>query len=316
MPKVSILVPAIRPEFLDLCIASALCQTFQDFELLISDDRDDNAVESVVSKWTDRRIRYMKNPNKRLPGGNRDHLLSQAAGKYIKFLFDDDFLLPQSIEFLVAVAEKFGGKLIFHGRYLVDSAGRIMAAPLYQEQGMVAPISREMFFNGMVGRSFNFIGEPSNVLFEAEALCDMGSPFGLDGMRMRFLTDVAFYMNFARRDLKIMGFGFLGSAFRRHHDQTSGADQPVYSAGLFEWELFQRWAIDHGEMDFQTYQQAIANLHTAYRGYMDSFPELGDFLKLEGGGDGEKFLTNGFLETLAGAYERIEERVASLASLG
>ena len=49
-PSVSILIPAFRPDWLDVAVASALAQTHNDFELLVSDDSAGDAVASVMSK--------------------------------------------------------------------------------------------------------------------------------------------------------------------------------------------------------------------------------------------------------------------------
>ncbi|HUY11289.1 MAG TPA: glycosyltransferase, partial [Candidatus Dormibacteraeota bacterium] len=77
-PEVSILVPAFRPQFLDLCISSALGQSFDDFELILSDDSHGDTVGSVISKWQDPRIRYRSNPARQILGANRDFMLGQA----------------------------------------------------------------------------------------------------------------------------------------------------------------------------------------------------------------------------------------------
>ncbi|MCF8567763.1 glycosyltransferase [Alicyclobacillus tolerans] len=308
MPKVSILVPAFRPEYLDACILSALNQTFRDFELIISDDSNGNGVESVVSKWHDGRLKYMKNPNRQMPGTNRDFLISNASGQYIKFLFDDDYLMPQSVEYLIGIAEQLKAKLVFHGRYFVDTAGRILSSPLYVQHNSAILLSAEEYFEEMIGNCFNFIGEPTNVLIDAEVLRTIPNPFGFETMRMRFLTDVALYTNVARHGLTMAGIGYIGSAFRQHATQTSSATSPNYSAGLFEWEIFLRYAVDDGYLSVGQFNQAMKRQLDFYCNFTDGFPELKSFIELSGDGENGRYFTERFLAIVNSAYSVIDLR--------
>jgi glycosyltransferase involved in cell wall biosynthesis len=308
MPGVSVLIPAFRPQYLDLAIASSMAQSYTDFELLISDDSNDEAVASVVSKWNDPRLRYLKNPNRQAPGANRDHLLGLAQGKYIKFLFDDDFLLPQSIEVLVTVAEQTGSHMVFHGRHFVDAQGRTLASPLPVPAGKIEPLSRRGFFERTVGSVANFIGEPTNILFEAQAFRRLERPFAVAGFPMRFLTDVSLYINFVAQGYQVTGIGVMGSAFRQHDQQTSSAKFPAFSAGLFEWELFLRWATDQGDVDPGRFAAALTHLHRIYRQHVDQFPELAPLLELGGRPGSGGYLSEEFRELASLAYMSIDLR--------
>ena len=62
MPRVSGTIPTYRrPELLPRAIASVLCQTFEDFELLIIDDVSQDTAGQVVKSISDERIRYCRN---------------------------------------------------------------------------------------------------------------------------------------------------------------------------------------------------------------------------------------------------------------
>jgi glycosyltransferase involved in cell wall biosynthesis len=315
VPKVSVLVPAYRPDYLDTCIASALAQTFGDFELLIGDDCPNDDVASVVAKWDDPRIRFGRNPTPRQPGANRDFLLAQATGKYIKFLFDDDFLLPRSIELLCTAADQLGAKLAFHERHIVDGVGRVQPTDSALAAGEVVQLTGDMFFEQVVGRALNWIGEPSNILIDAETLASMTNPFGIDDYRLRSLTDVALYSNFAHNGHKIVGLGYRSSAFRRHASQTSGQSSTVRSAGLFEFELIARWAADQGHLSTDSCSHAIAINHAEYRRCVAQLPELADFIDLGNAPDAAgQFYSAAFRKVLDHAYEIIGERVRSNAA--
>lgn len=308
MPNVSVLIPAFRPQYLDLAICSALGQSYTNFELLISDDSSDDTVASVVSKWSDSRIRYFRNPNRQMPGSNRDHLLRQAQGRYIKFLFDDDFLLPQSIGLLVEIAQQSGAHMVFHGRHVVDERGCVLSSPSIIAPDKWAVLDRRAIFESAIGYTHNFIGEPSNVLFDAEAYRKLERPFAVAGFPMRFLTDMALYINFVIHGCTISGTGAMASAFRRHEEQASNTNFPAFSAGLFEWELLLRWAVDHKEVQPPRYLAAMAQMHATYQQYVMSFPELAPFLDLDINDGSNGYLSDEFREVVALAYVSIELR--------
>ncbi len=312
MPLLSVLVPAFRPHYLDTCIASIVGQGFTDFELLIGDDSDGDDIASVVTKWNDRRIRFERNPNRQQPGANRDFLISQASGRYLKFVFDDDFLLPHSLELLCAAARDQRAALAFHGRYVVDGDGRVTGGGLVAPPGRVVPFPAKLVFDHVVAERANHIGEPSNILLDAEALSSIEKPFGLDGMRMRFLTDVALYVNFAHHGFRMAAIGRHGSCFRLHAAQTSATDGPLYSAGLFEWELFLRWSTDQGYVTAEVCEAGLDELHRSYSMRLADLPELERFVALGTGPDATGcYLSPRYLAALDDAWAAVDTRAAA-----
>lgn len=314
MPEISVLIPAFRPRYLDLAIASVLAQTFRDFELILSDDSDGDDVENVTSKWPDPRIRYVRNPRRQEPGANRDHLLSIAQGRFVKFVFDDDFLLPRSLELLHQAAVGFDAKLVFHSRFLVGPAGHTLGAPSALPAGAISPLDPSVVFTQLVASGQNVIGEPSNILLDAAALREMPHPFGLDGDRMRFLTDVALYVNLAHAGHRMAGIGASLSAFRVHPSQASSQGGPIFSAGLFEWELFTRWSADHGHIGPDDCRAAIERLWDQYSFHVDAFPELNAFLRGSSHPDGNgRFLSPEFRQAVVAGWQAIADRVRAPA---
>lgn len=306
-PSVSVLVPAFRPDYLDLCIASILAQTFQDFELLISDDSDGGDIAAVVDRWGDPRIRYLRNPTPREPGTNRDHLISQARGRYLKFVFDDDFLLPHSIEWLHTTIRHFDAAMAFHARQVVDGAGRVRESIVPVGVGSIGTLPVAAVFNDLIFHRRNLIGEPTSLLLDTNVLQTIDRPFGLDGHRMRFLTDMALYTNLAGRNLPVAAVGAFGSCFRVHDRQTSAPTSPAYAAGLFEWELLVRWAADHGHLSASKAAQAIAEIHVGYQKHLAAQPVLKAFVDLPAQPDPDgHFLTEPFNAALHAGWEAVD----------
>lgn len=312
MPEVSIVIAAYRPRFLDVAIASALAQTFHDFELLISDDSTGDEVEAVVAKWTDGRIRYTRNPRRQVPGANRDHLLALASGRYVKFLWDDDLLLPQSLEVLVATAKAHRAQLAFHHRYFVDSNGRPEPSFAPVAAGQVSDFTSDDLFRLLVSRNAQFqnvIGEPSNLMVETACLRSLPNPFAFGSRRVRFLDDIALFLNLAAAGCRTVGVGIPLSAFRHHDEQMSDAHSQVSSSGLYEWELVNRWSADNGHVEPEDCVAMLQRLRLAYTRRIDEFPELAAFMALDvdPGPDG-RFLTAELDAALAAASRVIDLR--------
>ncbi len=308
-PEISVLIPAFRPRHLDLTIASVLAQSHTDFEVIISDDSEGSDVKDVVSKWVDGRIRYVRNPRRQVPGANRDNLISLAQGHYLKFVFDDDFLLPRSLEVLMQGARLLDADLVFHARYFVDELGRPLGEVSVVPAGQATLLDASLVFVNMVGGAQNFIGEPSNIMIRTDMLREMANPFGVDCERLRFLTDVALYLNVAAGGHRLVGTGHTGSAFRLHDGQTSAVGGPAYSAGLFEWEFMTRWVADHGHLDHDSAVAAISARRASYLPHADTYPELRMLAStLTYAGPGQPFLDSAFMMALRAAWVAIDER--------
>jgi len=105
-PLVSICIPTYNGEaYLSDCLDSALSQTYTHIELIISDDAStDNtlAIVNAVKAKTDIPI-HIFNHSPNGIGANWNNCIKHANGAYIKFLFQDDVLVPNCIEKLMDV---------------------------------------------------------------------------------------------------------------------------------------------------------------------------------------------------------------------
>src|SRR5438309_8404285 len=98
-PRFSIAIPAYnRPAYLSQAISSALAQTIDDFEVIVSDDCSIDELASVVASFHDSRLKYHRS-RERL-GAARNHQISVdlSQGDYVVNLHSDDLLLPTYLE--------------------------------------------------------------------------------------------------------------------------------------------------------------------------------------------------------------------------
>jgi teichuronic acid biosynthesis glycosyltransferase TuaG len=98
---VSIITPAYRTkDFIAETIESVISQTYQDWELLISDDCSPDNLAEVVKKYTAKepRVKYFKMEQNGGPANARNLSLSNANGRYVAFLDSDDLWHPEKLE--------------------------------------------------------------------------------------------------------------------------------------------------------------------------------------------------------------------------
>ena len=106
-PLVSILIPTYdRPESLLKSVTSALLQSYNNIEVIVSDNKSLSTVDKELGKLEDSRIIYSKNETNIGPVLNWKKALTLARGKYCILLPDDDFFInPFYIEEVVFIAE-------------------------------------------------------------------------------------------------------------------------------------------------------------------------------------------------------------------
>lgn len=116
--RFSILIPAYKSRFLKEAIESVLCQTYNDFEIIIVNDASPEDLDSIVNCYQDSRIRYYKN-NVGFGAihvvGNWNKCLNNAIGDYVICMGDDDKLLPSCLEEYKELIEDNPGIGLLHG---------------------------------------------------------------------------------------------------------------------------------------------------------------------------------------------------------
>jgi len=106
-PFVTIAVPTFnRAPLLGRCVTSALAQTYENFEVLVSDNASTDETPNVLSQFTDRRLRVLRQKNNigLLPNWNA--CLAGARGDYIIFVSDDDRIAPWLLQRCVEIIRR------------------------------------------------------------------------------------------------------------------------------------------------------------------------------------------------------------------
>lgn len=108
-PRLSIGMPVYNGErYLRAAIDSLLCQTFGDFELIISDNASTDSTPDICRTCAalDPRIRYEAQPVNRGATWNVNHVLTLARAKYFKWAHADDLYAPRYLECCIAELDR------------------------------------------------------------------------------------------------------------------------------------------------------------------------------------------------------------------
>ena len=176
-PLVSVCIPTYRGSlFLKAAIDSVLSQTYQNFEIFVLDDNSPDDTEVIVSSYSDRRVKYLRNSHNLGPEGNWNRCLEVANGKYYKLLPHDDVLAQDCLEAQVSIleADKAGEiALVFGSRKIIDPEGRtLMTRGLPRTKA--GRIKSLELIKRCIRAGTNLIGEPGNGLFRLELVKTVG----------------------------------------------------------------------------------------------------------------------------------------------
>lgn len=110
IPVVSVLMTAYnREEYIGEAIESVLSSSYNNFELIIVDDRSTDKTLQIAQDYTKKDERICAYQNERNLGDypNRNKAALYAKGKYLKYLDSDDMIYFYGLEAMVEAMERF-----------------------------------------------------------------------------------------------------------------------------------------------------------------------------------------------------------------
>lgn len=158
-PRVSIGMPVFNGEkYLEEALDSILAQTYQDFELIISDNASTDHTQQICIEYAnkDNRIHYYRNKKNIGAPRNYNRVFELSSGEYFKWAAYDDVLAPNYLEKCVIVLDNNSSVVLCHcktGR--IDEHGTLVG---YYNQGMLrhtsSPKPNERFAD-LIGLWYN-----------------------------------------------------------------------------------------------------------------------------------------------------------------
>lgn len=184
---ISICIPAYkRTDYLVRLLDSIAVQTYQDFEVVVTDDSPDNSVEEIVQKYPALNIRCFKNNPALGTPANWNYGISLAKGDWIKLMHDDDwFSSPDSLQQFADAIVRHPEVSFFFSAY----------ANVYEDTGYVKPMFLSAFWekalkkNTSVLIADNVVGPPSVTLHRNDKRVWYDTS-------MKYVVDIDFYIRY------------------------------------------------------------------------------------------------------------------------
>jgi glycosyltransferase involved in cell wall biosynthesis len=256
-PLVSVVTPVHNEaEYLVECIESILAQTYQNWDYTIVDNCSTDGSGEIARRYAvkDPRIRVQRNHEflRAIPNHNVALLQISATSKYCKVVLGDDWIFPECLERMVAVAEEHPSVGIV-GAYSLE--GHAVAWTGLPYPGSVVSgrwICREHLLNQLY-----VFGSATSVLYRAD-LVRSHNPF-YNEANIHADTEVCFEL------LKSCDFGFVHqvltfSRVRPGSLTTVSSDLQTDMAGML------RTLVAHGR-DYLTSEEFTDRLN----GHLDDY---------------------------------------------
>ncbi|OMP31159.1 glycosyltransferase [Mangrovimonas sp. DI 80] len=193
LPLVSICIPTYNgARFIKQAMDSAIAQTYSNLEIVVSDDDSrDNTLEIIESYKNKTNIPiYIMGHQPNGIGSNWNNCIKHAKGVYIKFLFQDDVLMPECVSQMVLVIEKEKRVDIVACKreFIIDSSFENIQSKKWidhmadlqktlnlEYNENIAYLDKTLFCSDQFFETpLNKVGEPSTILFKKELVNRIG----------------------------------------------------------------------------------------------------------------------------------------------
>jgi glycosyltransferase involved in cell wall biosynthesis len=141
MPKISVCIPTYNAaRYLREAIESVLQQEFSDYELVICDDASTDDTSTLVSSYTDPRIRYFRSQKNQGQAATWNRCIALAQGQYVALLHADDRYLRGFLTERVSTLDTHPEVgLAFGPVVLIDEDGVILGERSFSELDLIWP---------------------------------------------------------------------------------------------------------------------------------------------------------------------------------
>lgn len=195
-PLVSVVMPAYNGEkYIGEAIDSILNQTYDNFELIIIEDKSTDRTLDVIRGYKDSRISLYLNSSNHGIAYSTNLGIARSKGKYIALLDDDDIATEHRLEWQVEFMEKYSDVDILGGRSVyIDEHGDFIQynlEPLRNPKFIKALLlfSNEKFANdtAMIRKSFM---EKNKLKYKEGCLGMQDFKFYIDSSKIGTITAI------------------------------------------------------------------------------------------------------------------------------
>jgi glycosyltransferase involved in cell wall biosynthesis len=220
-PVVSVVTPFFNTSrYLDECIQSVLGQTLTSFEYVLVDNQSGDGSGDIARRYAehDPRIRVVTADRHRPQVENYNYALAQISPRtrYCKIVQADDWIFPECLEKMVAVAEGDARVGLVGCYHLAGGVVRGVGLPPKNEVFPGTEVARRQLLHGDF-----FVGSPTSIMYRASVVRDREPFYATDQLHED--TDAAYEL------LKSWDFGFVHQVLTFQRTQTESISGSVSS---------------------------------------------------------------------------------------
>lgn len=147
-------------------------QTYSNIEIIVVDNCSTDNTFTIVKNITCDKIKLYQNERNLGMAGNWNRCLEYVNGKYVHFVCADDLLKPDCIEEKIKIAEQDSEiSMVFSASVIISENDEIIMSRHEYKKNCVLDglkLAKKSYYLK------NLYGEPSNVLFRADAIKKIG----------------------------------------------------------------------------------------------------------------------------------------------
>src|ERR1700689_1019951 len=134
-PRLSIGLPVYNGErYLAESLDSLLGQSYENFELIISDNASTDATADICRRYgqQDSRIRYFRQPKNIGLSPNHNFVFEQSSSEFFKWAASDDLYARDLLKYCIEALDEYPDIALAHcWTAIIDSGGNVTEAPEY-----------------------------------------------------------------------------------------------------------------------------------------------------------------------------------------
>ncbi|MES2762085.1 MAG: glycosyltransferase family 2 protein [Bacteroidota bacterium] len=308
-PQVSICIPTYNGDkYLRECLNSCVDQLFKDYEIIISDDCSSDKTLSIIEEYVSKypSIKFYKGEQNLGLVGNWNRCLELSSGKWIKFVFQDDYITNDCLQKFVDQIDEHTQLVVCKRHFILPENAGLDVVNYYTNVVRTLENTSDSKANvfppqliskiAIENMCMNFIGEPSLIFFKKSVVNELG-PFNFS---LKQICDLEFALKIASK----YGLKYVPEklcAFRIHGESTTSnnVDSKYYELHyieplLFSYELLysQNFAAFRSNLNFsQRFKLKLYFKLKAYKAYsMNNKEERKHYLFSENNTEHRKIL--------------------------
>jgi glycosyltransferase involved in cell wall biosynthesis len=208
-PRLSVGLPVYNGQkYLAEAIDSLLGQSFEDFELIISDNASTDRTADICRRYAeqDRRVRYIRQPRNMGLSPNHNFVVEQARGEFFKWAACDDLYGRDLLLRCVEALDQHPHVVLAHSwTAAIDATGKVMHAYKYP-LATDSPSAPERFRSYLFGSSGLFespdAGSRRLVRMGNDGIVREGDEYGV--VRTEVLREVAPHDSYHHEDMIVV----------------------------------------------------------------------------------------------------------------